>query len=242
MISPILSTGLHRDPARLSALVLPGMLALLVFATLLALGTWQVHRLHWKQDLLAQISRAETAPAVPLPTRPSPYQKVSVTGRLRPDLAVLFAAEVHDISTGPAMGADLIVPLEREGAEPVLVDLGWIPESARETISLPQGTTTVAGYVRPTEPPALFTPNPDLARRHFYSRDTAAIGAAVGLPNVAPFTLVAMGPRRPAVYPIPAQHFPQPPNNHLQYALTWYGLAGALVVVFVSWSRKVLKE
>jgi surfeit locus 1 family protein len=51
-----------------------------------------------------------------------------------------------------------------------------------------------------------------------------------------------LGPAVPGRYPIPAQHLPRPPNNHLQYALTWYGLAGALVVTFAAWSRKVLRD
>jgi surfeit locus 1 family protein len=59
---------------------------------------------------------------------------------------------------------------------------------------------------------------------------------------VAPFILIAMGPTPQAGYPIPAEHLPRPPNNHLSYAITWYGLAVALVVIFAVWSRKALSE
>ena len=57
---------------------------------------------------------------------------------------------------------------------------------------------------------------------------------------MAPFTLIAMGPAPREGFPDPAKHLPQPPNNHLSYAITWYGLAVALVVIFVLWARKVL--
>jgi surfeit locus 1 family protein len=72
--------------------------------------------------------------------------------------------------------------------------------------------------------------------------DASAIGAALGLRHVAPFILVAVGPAPPERYPDPARHLPRPPDNHLSYAITWYGLAVALVVIFVLWARKALSE
>ncbi len=207
-----------------------------MLAILLALGTWQIYRLHWKEGILQQVAQAEAAPAVPLGPHPTSFQKVSVTGRLRPDLAASFGAEVRDTPAGTLLGTQLIVPLERAGADPVLVDLGWVPNGPRPT--LPSGTVTIAGYVRQAETPGLFTPNPDPARREFYALQPEVIGRALGLAKVAPFTLIAMGPDDPAHYPVPAQELPRPPNNHLQYALTWYGLAGVLVVMFVARARK----
>jgi surfeit locus 1 family protein len=78
-------------------------------------------------------------------------------------------------------------------------------------------------------------------------RDTALDDPA-GLVNVTgyiratpmPFTLIALGSPSPKSYPIPAQHLPRPPNNHLSYAITWYGLALALIVIFIVWARKPL--
>ena len=64
----------------------------------------------------------------------------------------------------------------------------------------------------------------------------------VRLAPFAPFILVALGPAPPEGFPDPAKHLPRPPNNHLQYAITWYGLAAVLVVIFAIWSRKVLRE
>ena len=96
-------------------LLWPGAMAAAMLAGLLGLGTWQVERLHWKQALLAQIARAETAPAVPLPAEPDPFIKVQVTGRLREDLAVTYGAEVRETPAGPQLGTQLIVPLEKNG-------------------------------------------------------------------------------------------------------------------------------
>jgi surfeit locus 1 family protein len=105
-------------------------------------------------------------------------------------------------------------------------------------MTIPAGVTSIDGYVRPAEHPGLFSASDDPAARQFYTLDPQAIGTALGLQHVAPFTLVAMGPTPAAGYPDPARHLPRPPNNHLQYAITWYGLAVALLVIFGAYVRK----
>jgi surfeit locus 1 family protein len=222
-------------------LLIPRLSTLLMLAILIGLGTWQVHRLAWKRGLLAQIAAAEAAPAVALPPEVAPFAKVSVTGTLRDDLAALYGVEVRDERAGPVLGGQLIVPLQRQGADPVLVDRGWVPAERTEPVDQPRGVVTVAGYVRPAEHAGLFSARDDAAGRRFYTLDPAAIGAALGLPRVAPFTLVELGTAPPAGYPDPAKHLPRPPNDHLQYALTWYGFAVTLLVIFLLYARKVLR-
>jgi surfeit locus 1 family protein len=226
--------------AKLRTLLWPGIMAAAMLAMLLALGTWQIERLHWKHDLLAQIARAEAAPAVPLPADPEPFSKVQVTGRLRDDLAASYGADVRDTPSGPVMGTQLIVPLERKGGDAIMVDRGWVPEKRPQAMAMPDGEVTVEGYVRPGDKPGLFSATDNPATRQFYTLSPGVIGTALGLQHVAPFVLVAMGPAPPEHYPDPARHLPRPPNNHLSYAITWYGLAVALVVIFVLWARKAL--
>lgn len=225
---------------RLRRLLGPGLIALAMLAMLIALGTWQLHRLAWKQAILARIEAAERAPAVALPAEPSPFEKVRLTGRLRGDRVAWYGAEVRDTRAGPRLGAQLIEPLERAGEPPVLVDRGWVPLPAPP---LPDqgGETSIDGYIHPAERPGLFSAADDPAGRRFYTLEPMAIGAALGLKQVAPFVLVALGPETGAL-PDPAHHLPQPPNNHLGYALTWYGLALALIGVFTAWVRSVLRE
>jgi surfeit locus 1 family protein len=225
---------------RLRQLLWPTVMTVVMLAVLLGLGTWQVQRLHWKRGLLAQIAHAEVAPAVPMPANPEPFTKVQATGRLRGDLSASYGAEVRDTPAGPQLGTRLIVPLELDDGDAVLVDRGWVPEQRPRAIALPSGDVTLEGYVRPGDTQGLFSAKDNPATRQFYTLDPAAIGAALHLPRVASFVLVAMGPAPPERYPDPARHLPQPPNNHLSYAITWYGLAVALVVIFVLWARKVL--
>lgn len=223
---------------RLRRLLWPGVMTLAMLAVLLSLGTWQLERLTWKQRLLAQIAASEAAPPVPLTVDPEPYAKVRVEGRLRGDLSALYGAEVRGTPQGPQMGGQLIVPLERPDAPPLLVDRGWVPTVRPAPVSAPSGLVTVDGFVRPADKPGLFSARDDPVGRRFYTLDPSAIGAALGLARVAPFTLVALGRQPPELYPDPARHLPQPQNNHLSYAITWYGLAASLVAIFTVWARK----
>jgi surfeit locus 1 family protein len=209
-----------------------------MLAILVGLGTWQVERLKWKTALLAQIDAAEAAPGVPLPGDPAPFEKVRIQGRLLGSRRANYAAEVHDTRAGPVLGTQLVVPMQRAGAATVLVDLGWIPSDQRQSVKIPDGAVSIDGYVRPAEHPGWFSATDSPATHEFYTLDPQAIAASLGVQDAAPFTLIAMGPPPPAGYPDPAQHLPRPPNNHLQYALTWYGLAVVLVVIFIAYVRR----
>jgi surfeit locus 1 family protein len=223
-------------------LLSPGLMTLAMLLILIGLGTWQIQRLHWKEGILAQIARAEAVAPVPLSGNPGPFEKVAVTGTLRADLDASYAAEVRDTPQGTRLGTFLIQPLERPGRLPLLVERGWVPRNRTIPLMQPQGTTTIVGYVHEPATPGWFTPADDPATRVFYTLDPAKIGAALGLPHVAPFILVALGPPSLQIFPAPAQHLPRPPNNHLNYAITWYGLAGALVVIFTNWARRTLRN
>jgi surfeit locus 1 family protein len=259
---PIRKLPICKLPIR--KLIGPALMTAVMFLVLVGLGTWQVRRLAWKEAILAQIARAEAAPPFPLPATPdaaipasftpAPYTKVAVTGTLLHDKSALYGVEVRDTRAGPDLGALLIEPLQRDGAPPLLVDRGWVPLKRTGPVAMPQGTVTIAGYVHPADTPGLFSVQDDVAGRHFYTLDPAAIGAALGLDRVAPFILIALGPPTSPVaspgappaaltdLPVPAEHLPRPPNNHLQYAITWYGLAAVLLVIFTVWARKAASE
>jgi surfeit locus 1 family protein len=219
-------------------------MTLVMLAILISLGVWQLHRLTWKLGILAQIDHAEAAPAVPLPAHPSLFQKVAVTGTLRPGAVILYGADVRDTPQGPQMGGQLIEPLIRSDGPPVLVDLGWVPDrgpGAADTPPAKGGPATVEGYIRLPEHPGAFSPKDDPAIHRFYTLNPQAMAAALGLADAAPFTLIAMGHVADGVYPSPATALPRPPNDHFGYALTWFGLAATLAGVFAAWARGVLK-
>ncbi len=201
----------------------------LVVCITTGLGIWQVRRLAWKQALLARIDAAEHSPPVPLAPHPAGFTKVLVRGTLDPAHAMSYEDDVRDDARGnPVMGTHLVEPLLRTGQPPLLVDLGWeaYPPKPRG------GEASITGYVRPAEHAGWLSARDDPAGRRFYTLDPHRIASGLGLGAVAPFTVVALGP--PAS-PDPARDLPRPPNNHLQYAITWFSLGGIAVIMLLSW-------
>jgi surfeit locus 1 family protein len=220
-----------------------------MLVTLLGLGTWQVNRMVWKADILAAIALAERAPPVPLGATPPRFARVRAEGVFHP-VTALYGAEVRTVATLPTGGARLLAVLQRDGAAPVLVDRGWVPvgHPASPPPAMPAEPASVEGYVRPPDSAGPFAATDDLANRRFFTLDPATIGPALGIPNLAPFILVALGPAGSPTMgnptmgnPDPARTLPRPANNHLAYAITWYGLAAGLLVIFALYARKVLR-
>ncbi|HUZ62100.1 MAG TPA: SURF1 family protein [Acetobacteraceae bacterium] len=225
-------------PARPPRIWPAAIAVLAALCILVALGAWQMQRLQWKNAIIAAIAHAEQAPAVPLPARPTRFEKVGVQGTWRPGAAALYGDEVHDTARGLTRGGHLLMVLDRAGAPPVVVDRGWVPQTRPHPVDAPAGPVNVSGFVLPPERPGALSAQDDPAHRLFYTRDPRAIGRALGVPDAAPFTLIALGHVPPGTYPVPAKHLPRPPDNHLQYALTWFGMAGLLVIYSVIWLRK----
>jgi surfeit locus 1 family protein len=211
-------------------LLWPALAGLPVLIILLGLGTWQAQRLVWKTDLLAQITAAEAAPPAPISDPPAPYAKLEAVGRFDHAREALLGVEIR----ANRMGARLMVPFLRDSGPPILVDRGWVPLDRPGEIARPEGEQRITGYVRFGEAAGRFAAQDDVAGRRFYHFDPVAIGSALGLPGMAPYALVLLG--QPGSLPEPAQSLPRPRNNHLGYAITWYGLALSLIGVFVAFA------
>lgn len=212
----------------------PALATAVAFALLVALGAWQLERLAWKDAVLAGIAQGEALPPIPLPPDPAPFSKVEVRGMLH-DVG-LYAVAVRATPEGEREGAFRLGVIEPPGASAVLVNEGWVPDGTPPDPA--PRPASVVGYVQPAEPPGLFTPRGDAVTRRVFAPDPPSIAAALGLPTLAPFLVVALGDAAPGTYPQPAQHLPQPPNNHLQYALTWFSLAAVLLGIFVSYAMQ----
>ncbi len=222
-----------RSPAQ--RLLVPGITALVMLAVLIGLGTWQLQRRDWKAGLLASIDAAEAGAAVPLSGQPPAFAKVRASGVLRGDLTAHYGIELR----GETLGAHLIAPLERPGEPALLVDLGWVPLKPLAPLVLPSGA--IEGFARPGETAGPFAARDNPVERLFYTLDPSVIGPALGLAATSPYVLTAIGPAQDGVYPQPVQRLPRPPNNHLQYAFTWFGFAATLIVIFALYARKALR-
>lgn len=241
------------EPTPTRNLAVAGVLALLAFGLLVSLGLWQLQRLAWKEDLVAKIDgRIHAAPA-PLPpeaewTRLDPdayeYRRVSVTGVFEHDKeALIFRA------SGPNQGLSqpgfvVLTPLRLASGAHVLVLRGFVPENLRDPATRAAGQiageTTITGLMRAPEPRNPFTPADDPAKGLWFTRDPAAIAAHFKLDRPAPFSIDADDSPVPGGWPRGGVTIVSIRNDHLSYALTWFGLAGALAAVAaaVLWRRR----
>ncbi len=225
-------------------LAAPGIAAFITFWLLIALGVWQLHRLKWKEGILAEIHLAAISAPIPLPAHPTPFEKVSLAGRWIPGKAALYGDEVHDSPHGPIAGGEIIMPFQQPDGRITLVDLGWVPEQKPAPLPEPAGPASAVGYLHAPIAPGWFAGTDDPADGLYYTLNSQKIAAGMGLANVTPYILIAMGPLPPpgSALPQPAQALPTPPNNHYQYALTWFGFALVLVFEFIFFARKRLLE
>ena len=231
---------------RRGAGLLPLVLTVAMVPVLLGLGTWQVLRLDWKQDLLQRIDDRLAAAPVPLPASIEvpedwDYRPVSVEGRLLHDREMRLLSQFEE----GRLGVRLIVPLVRSDvadADPVLVDRGWIPEDAADTdIDRPPEPVVITGIARIPDQKGLFTPANDPEAGDWYWRDVLAMGRSAGLEAVAPVVVEATGPNDGGL-PLAGPSVVDIPDNHLQYALTWYALAIALLVIYLLYRRRQRNE
>ena len=240
-----------RSPWR--SLIGPGIVVLVGVAFLMSLGLWQMERLGWKQDLLAKVEARIHQPATSTPDETDwgkidfehdEYRHVQATGAFRHDLEVqAYALIDSEPNGGGGPGYWVITPLVMADGATILVNRGFVPLDKRSPTTRPQGQVdglvTVTGLLRTPEQAGMFTPANDAAKDTWFNRDPAAIGTAKGLLRVAPFLIDADSTPNEGGLPLGGQTRITFPNRHLEYALTWFGLAGTLLVFFLAyaWTR-----
>lgn len=212
-------------------------------AVLIGLGLWQLNRLAWKEGLIAQIeARAKAEPitldeaiALVEEERDPSYYRVHVEGRFHhPRELYLYA-----LSLDGQPGWRVITPLQTVDGDVVLVDRGFVPDSLRDPSSRALGqfqeVVTVTGLVRMPERPGVFTPENEPRANRWFWRDLLGMTRSM-FPSattvVAPFFLEAEDSDVPGGWPEGGQTRLTLPNNHLQYALTWFALALVLAVAY----------
>jgi surfeit locus 1 family protein len=201
-------------------------------AVLIALGTWQLRRLEWKEAILTEIDARIAAAPVDLPATVDPeadrYLPVTVTGALGgEEFAVLTS--VKDVGPGYR-----VISVLTAGDRRVLVDLGFIPEEAKGAARMAEQVTVTGNLHWPDETDS-WTPAPDAARGIWFARDVAAMAEEAGTEPVMIITRELTGPVSAAdlgVTPLPIDSAGIA-NDHLNYAITWFSLALVWAVMSV---------
>jgi surfeit locus 1 family protein len=225
---------------KFTALMLP------LFLGCLALGVWQLERLQWKLALIAQVQRNLQAPPLSAAQalamgQQAQYRRVALAGRFD------NSKEAYVFGTG-ASGAPayhVITPFTLRDGRVLLVDRGIVPERLRDPRTRPAGEVTgeqhIVGVWRVPDASGLFTPAPNPSTRTWYARDVAGIAKADHVRIAAPVVIEADAAPNPGGWPRGGQTVVTFRNEHLQYAVTWFGLAavtlGGWIAFYVSRGR-----
>lgn len=211
---------------------------LLSLAALVALGSWQLQRRAWKEAVIARVEAARTAPAQPIATLlPQGAAELDFRNATAdcPGLATAPYVRLYAIVDGrPGWRLISACPLPGGRYDALLVDRGFAPDGAgvAPPVSASTEVVRVTGPLRAAEAAGRLTPGP--REGLWFSRDVAGMAAALGVQRAAPVVLTATTPA-PAGVGLTAAPLPgEIANRHLEYALTWFGLAAALVVFYVA--------
>ncbi len=225
------------------------LVCLCAFTVLIGLGLWQLQRKAEKEAILVRMdSRLREAP-VQLPTETEwprwqpeqdEYRRVTLRGTfLHESESPVYGT--FDTQRGDgAHGFYLLTPVRLTDGSIVFVERGFVPDrlSDRSTRSdaLPTSEISIDGVMRAPQRRGFFTPADGTEKNLWFTRDPSAMAKAHNLTKVAPFYVQASSLDQPSGWPKPASIHPDLPNNHLQYALTWFGLAGALFSIYISFT------
>jgi cytochrome oxidase assembly protein ShyY1 len=224
-------------------LIVPGVFALLGLALLLGLGTWQVERKAWKEGLIATLDRrlSEAPIALAPPDQwASLSQGASEFTRVRLHVtfpkagdALVFSGQsaIRDDVKGPGYFVFSLARLP--SGRQIVVNRGFAPG---RSYPAPPDSQDIVGYLRWPEAPSWFVAAHDTAGEVWTARDIAAMADVRGWGAVAPFYIEQESPVPPGGVPHPAALKVHLRNQHLQYAITWYGLAAVWIVMFAIWA------
>jgi|TARA_R110001583_G_scaffold9281_3_gene44205 surfeit locus 1 family protein len=216
-------------------------LALLI---LLVLGVWQVERLFWKENLIAQREAQASMAPIDFPVDVAKidpdlsFRAVRAHGRFLHDQEMYLMARTMQGS----VGYQVITPLEQADGRIILVNRGWVPDDKRDPATRAQGQVAgqvdVTGVLQVARPRHWAQPENDPVKNQWFFVDPQHMAEEAGGDLASPYYLEADATPNPGGWPKGGQAHVTLPNNHLQYAITWFSLAVALVVIFIIYHRR----
>jgi surfeit locus 1 family protein len=241
-----MSTTLQSVKTRFRFTFWPTVFTIPAIVLTLCLGTWQLQRLAWKTGLIAEREAALSAPPLPLPATMEAAQgldfhRVSAEGEFLNDKELYIGA----YSTRDVEGYQVVTPFRLADGRILLVNRGWVPEAKKDPAARPAGRitgpATIDGILRvPVVPKSIFswlvpTPVNRPNENFWFYVDVPGMAAkdALDPAQVLPFYVEAGPAKNPGGFPVGGQTRISLPNDHLQYAITWYSFAVILAAIYL---------
>lgn len=199
-------------------MIAPMIFGLVGTVILVMLGNWQIDRMGWKEDIIANIDARLAAAPVPLPIAPKAERDLFLSVQVQGEMV---GEEIHVLSSSPATGPGyrVITAFETTDGRRIMIDRGIVPEALKDA-PRPLDNGTLSGnlyWLQETNP---ITP-PNYPRNIWFGRDPVALAEAL---NTEPVLLV-LSYTTLSTGPLPTPIGNNIPNSHLGYAITWYGFA-----------------
>jgi surfeit locus 1 family protein len=234
-----------------AGLAVPALFALAAFVTFVGLGTWQIQRKAWKEALIATLEQRLSAAPVDLPPREQwgrldpakdEFRHVKFFAAFVPGAeALVYAGSSALRSDVSGPGYWVLAPARLSAGGLIVINRGFVPEGRQDPATRSGseivGNAELVGVMRWPEPRGTFSPKDQPERNLWFVRDPVAIASAKGWGDVAPFFIELESPQPPGGLPRAGALKVSLRNEHLQYAITWYGLAVVVVVMFAFWLR-----
>ncbi|MFY0660296.1 MAG: SURF1 family protein [Shimia sp.] len=218
-------------------LFLPLFFGILGTVVLVSLGTWQLQRLTWKEGVIAEINLRIASAPVALPdsidVEQDKYLPVAVSGTITED-------EIHLLASTRDAGAvyRLVSAFETDGGRRIMIDRGWIKTEDKES-PRPAHVVEVTGNLHWPDERDSYTPANDVDGNIWFARDVKQMAEVLGTEPV--LVIVREDSDQGAIAtPLPVDTAALP-NNHLEYVLTWYGLAIVWVAMTLYYLRRMRK-
>jgi surfeit locus 1 family protein len=229
---------------KLRPLFWPTVISLPIFVLSLGLGIWQMERREWKRDILDRIAHNQAAPVMPFDRliEGAPlafeYGRVRVSGTFVHDEEFHLAAR----SLKNKVGMQIVTPLRLDDGRIVLFDRGWVPSEQKDGAKRPAGQLVgkvdLIGVVRRNQVQGRFTPDNVPDKNVWFHVDVPAMRKLAGGtpdPKLDVFFLEADATPNPGGIPVGGQTRLDIPNDHLQYAITWFLVSVALAGVYLAY-------
>ncbi|MBT5108794.1 MAG: SURF1 family protein [Rhodospirillaceae bacterium] len=228
--------------------LVPTLFVVPMLVILLGLGVWQLQRHAWKSDLIEKLQTRAESPAAPLATDVGDldasaldaieFQRVRVSGLFLHDKELYLLN--RSLNGNP--GVHVLTPLQRSDGGVIMVNRGWTPFDKKDPELRMQGQlagpVTVEGIVRLMRKPNDFMPDNEPDKNTWFYWDAVAMAAAVGVETLPSYYVSASKNPVAGTYPVGHQWRLDIRNNHIEYAITWFSLAIALIVIYVVYHRQ----